>query len=142
MIIVSTSTGDFSFQSTDDVLNFVQTEKNCEIWISGTAKYPCMAICINGKYAAVHYFQNDAGDMWLSYNEKNQKEVTFISSEDAWKPDVNAVIRLRRLFCFPREKSTRRKCGWSSHWRIWICPVSRRARLMSRSRRMCWSILA
>lgn len=49
---------------------------------------------------------------------------------------------LRRLFCFPREKSTRRKCGWSSHWRIWICPVSRRARLMSRSRRMCWSILA
>ena len=103
MIIVSTSTGDFSFQSTDDVLNFVQTEKNCEIWISGTAKYPCMAICINGKYAAVHYFQNDSGDMWLSYNEKNQKEVTFISGEDAWKPDVNAVIRLKHAFLCIRE---------------------------------------
>lgn len=47
---------------------------------------------------------------------------------------------LRRLFCFPREKSTRRRCGWSSRWKIWICPASRRARLMSRSRRMCWSI--
>ena len=46
----------------------------------------------------------------------------------------------RRLFCFPREKSTQRRCGWSSRWKIWICPASRRARLMSRSRRMCWSI--
>lgn len=46
----------------------------------------------------------------------------------------------RRLFCFPREKSTRRRCGWSSRWKIWICPASRRARLMNRSRRMCWSI--
>lgn len=48
--------------------------------------------------------------------------------------------QLRRLFCFPREKSTQRRCGWSSRWKIWICPASRRARLMSRSRRMCWSI--
>lgn len=103
MIIVSTSTGDFSFQSTDDVLNFVQTEKNCEIWISGTAKYPCMAICINGAYATVHYFQNDAGDIWLSYHEKNQKEVTFISGGNVWNPDVRAVIRLKHAFLCIRE---------------------------------------
>ena len=48
----------------------------------------------------------------------------------------------RRLSCFPREKSTRRRFVWSSHWRIWICPGSRRGRPTSRSRRMCWSILA
>ena len=46
----------------------------------------------------------------------------------------------RRLSCFPREKSTRRKCVWSFLWRTWICPGSRRVRLMSRLKRMCWSI--
>ena len=46
----------------------------------------------------------------------------------------------RRLSCFPREKSTRRKYGWSSRWRTWICQGSRRARPMSRLRRMCWNI--
>lgn len=62
-----------------------------------------MAICINGAYATVHYFQNDAGDMWLSYHEKNQKEVTFISGGNVWNPDVRAVIRLKYAFLCIRE---------------------------------------
>ena len=45
---------------------------------------------------------------------------------------------VRRLSCFPREKSTQRRYGWSSHWKIWICPVSRTVQPMSRSKLMCW----
>ena len=50
--------------------------------------------------------------------------------------DIQNLFKERRLFCFPREKSTRRRCGWSSRWKIWICPASRRTRLMNRSGRM------
>lgn len=66
---------------------------------------------------------------------EKQIDAAADASELVFSPEY-----LRRLFCFPREKSTQRRCGWSSRWKIWICPASRRARLMSRSRRMCWSI--
>lgn len=105
MIVVSTDKGDFSFQSADDVLKFIQTtaQENNEIWISGEQSYPCIAVCINGEHAAVNYFQNDAGDMWLSYNEENQEEVTFVAAGEEWEPDVNAVISLSSAFFCVRE---------------------------------------
>ena len=103
--IVSTNRGDFTFQSADDVIKFVQEaeQENNDIWISGEQPYPCMAVCINGEYAAVNFFQNDAGEMWLSYNDKNQKEVTFIAAGDPWEPDANAIITLSDAFLCIRE---------------------------------------
>lgn len=100
MIVVSTDTGDFSFQSVDDVLRFIQTsvQENIELWISGKQSYPCISVCINGEYAAIYYFQNDIGDMWLSYNEGNQEEVTFTVAGEEWTPDVNAIISLNSAF--------------------------------------------
>ena len=47
----------------------------------------------------------------------------------------------RRLSFFPREKSTLKRCGWSSLWRIWICLVFRRVWLMAKLRRMYWKYL-
>lgn len=48
-------------------------------------------------------FQNDTGDIWLSYNDKNQKEVTFIADGNGWKPDADAVIALNDAFSCIRE---------------------------------------
>ena len=103
--IISTNRGDFTFQSADDIIEFIRTEaqKTSDIWISGELPYPCIAVCINGEYAAVNYFQNDAGDMWLSYNDKNQIEVTFIAGGEEWKPDVDAVITLYDAISCIRE---------------------------------------
>lgn len=103
--IISTNRGDFTFQSADDAIEFIRTtpQKTNDLWISGKQQYPCMAVCINGEYAAVNFFQNDAGEMWLSYNEKNLKEVTFIAEGDEWKPDANAVIDLNDAFLCIRE---------------------------------------
>lgn len=103
--VISTNRGDFTFQSADDVIEFIQTsaQENKDIWISGEQPYPCMAICINGQYAAINFFQNDTGEMWLSFNEKNQEEVTFIAEGDEWKPDANAVITLSDAFSCIRE---------------------------------------
>lgn len=103
--IISTSKGDFTFQSTEDVIKFIRTgaQENNDIWISGEQPYPCIAVCINGEYAAVIFFQNDTGDIWLSYNDKNQKEVTFIADGNEWKPDANAIIALSDAYSCIRE---------------------------------------
>ena len=105
MIAVSTDKGNLSFQSVDDVLKFVQTsaQENIELWISGKQPYPCISVCISGEYAAINYFQNDTGDIWLSYNEENQEDVTFMAAGEEWEPDVNAVISINSAFSCIRE---------------------------------------
>lgn len=98
--IVSTNKGESIFQSADDVIKFGQTaaQEKTDIWISGEQTYPCISVCINGKYSAVNFFQNDAGETWLSYNDKNEEETTFIAGEEEWKPNVNAIIALNDVF--------------------------------------------
>ena len=102
---ISTYRGDYTFQSADDVINFIRTAapENNDVWISGEQPYPCIAVCINGEYAAVNFFQNDIGEMWLSYNDKNQKEVTFMAGGDEWSPDIDAIIALNDAFSCIRE---------------------------------------
>ena len=46
----------------------------------------------------------------------------------------------RRLSCFPRARSTRKRFGLSSLWKIWICPNFRMGQPTPRSKTMCWSI--
>ena len=60
---ISTYRGDYTFQSADDVINFIRTaaSENNDVWISGEQPYPCIAVCINGEYVAVNFFQNDTG---------------------------------------------------------------------------------
>ena len=102
---VSTYRGDYTFQSADDVINFIRTAapENNDVWISGEQPYPCITVCINGEYAAVNFFQNDTGEMWLSYNDKNQKEVTFMAGGDEWSPDIDAIIALNDAFSCIRK---------------------------------------
>ena len=47
---------------------------------------------------------------------------------------------LRRLSCFPRVRSTRKRFGLSSLWKIWICPNFKMGQPTPRLRTMCWSI--
>lgn len=105
MGIISTNKGDFIFQSVEDAMEFVQTaaQKKGDLWVSGNNEYPCLAVCTNGQYAAVNFFQNDTGDVWLSYNDKNRKEVTFIADGAEWCPVADAVISLNDAFLCIRE---------------------------------------
>lgn len=103
--IISTDRGDVTFQSTDDAMKFIQSaaQESSDIWVSGEQPYPCLAVCISGEYAAVNFFQNDAGEMWLSYNDKNQEEVTFFVDGGEWNPEVDAIISLNEAFLCIRE---------------------------------------
>ncbi len=49
-------------------------------------------------------------------------------------------VMSRRLSCFPRAKSTRKRFGLSSLWKIWICPNFRMGQPTPSSRTMCWNI--
>lgn len=86
-------------------MKFIQSaaQKSSDIWVSGEQPYPCLAVCVNGEYAAVNFFQNDAGEMWLSYNDKNQEEVTFFVDGGEWNPEVDAIISLNEAILCIRE---------------------------------------
>jgi hypothetical protein len=98
MGIASTNKGDFIFRSV--AIKFVQTavQEKSDLWVSEDDEYPCLAVCTNGQYATVNFYQNDTGDMWLSYNDKNQNEVIFIAGNMEWCPAADAVISLSDAF--------------------------------------------
>lgn len=106
--IVSTNSGNFTFQSTDEVIEFIRTtaQENKDMWISGEQPYPCIAVCINGEYAAVNFFRNEADRVWVSYNDKNTKEVTFdcfVTAGSEWIAAADSVIALNDAFSCIRE---------------------------------------
>ena len=47
---------------------------------------------------------------------------------------------LKRLSCFPRVRSTRKRFGLSSLWKIWICLIFKIRQPTRRLKTMCWSI--
>ena len=91
---ISTNEGDLSFDSVDQAIKIMRgmSREMSEAWISGDNPYPCLAICINGEYAAVNYFQDEDGEICLSYNAENQNEVEFKAGGEEWKPDPDVVI--------------------------------------------------
>ena len=94
MGIISTDKGDIAFQSKTQALEIIRelVKNEKEIWVSGDSKNPCMAICINGEHAAITFFQDEDGGMWLSYNEDNTEAVPFTAGGEEWIPDADAVI--------------------------------------------------
>lgn len=109
MVFISTRKGTFEFRSVNDAVEFVQAaaRKKDTLWISGDEQYPCLAVCTNAPYAAVHFFQgdtsDDAGNIWLSYNENNQEEVIFLAEGAEWRPTADAVISLDDAILCIRE---------------------------------------
>ncbi len=105
MGIISTGKGNIKFQSVNQALEIIkkEIEDEKEIWISSEKEYPSMAICLNGEYAAITYFQSEDGEMWLSYNDNNQKEVTFLAGGEEWSPAPNAVIGINDMLSCVKE---------------------------------------
>ena len=105
MGIVSLGKDNFEINSVDQALQIIKNamSNEKEIWISGDNEYPSMAICLNGEHAAITYFQSEDGGMWLSYNENNQKVVTFFAGGEEWIPEPNAVIGINDMLSCVKE---------------------------------------
>lgn len=118
MIFVSQKNGSVAFQTVDGAMEFVQevVQKKDDIWVSGDEEYPCLAVCTNAPYAAVHFIQSDGGEVWLSYNENNQREVDFLVDDVKWCPTADAVVSLDDAIACVKEFLTTYKKPSCIQW--------------------------
>ena len=102
---ISLGKNNIEFRSVDQALDIIKNamSNEKEIWISGNNVYPSMAICLNGEYAVITYFQSEDGAMWLSYNENNQEVITFVAGGEEWIPEPNAVIEIKDMLSCVKE---------------------------------------
>ena len=103
MGFISNSKRNVDFQTAEQALDIIRealtNEK--EIWINLDKENPCMAICINGEYAAINYFNDE--EMFLSYNKDNMVQVTFLAGGEEWMPDPDVVISINDMFSCVKE---------------------------------------
>ena len=94
MGLICFTDGDYNFQTIDEALNIIKShaKNKDEIWVSGDDKYPCIVVCTNGAFAGITFFENEDGDMYLSFNKDNQVKVDFTAGGEAWLPDPDVVI--------------------------------------------------
>lgn len=95
-MILSNNNGDHDVSSCSEIETLFGKDNGDlldDIWLYGDDEYPSLAILINGKYACVHYFKNDQGDMWQSVGNAPH-EVTFMSNGESSPMPANAVIAL------------------------------------------------
>lgn len=92
-ITVSTMYGDTLCRSKSEVKKIITDSLNNEIWLNIGSEYPCLAILINGKYACIHYFENNNGVSFQSVGNVN-KEVAFIAGGTEWTAPTEAVVTL------------------------------------------------
>lgn len=92
-ITVSTVNGDTVCRSKSEVKKIILNSLNDDIWINIGKDYPCLAILINGKYACIHYFENENGTAFQSVGDVN-KEITFIAGGMEWTAPPESVVTL------------------------------------------------
>lgn len=93
---IASCSGDFECCSWNELDNFIKKSSLNpldDIWLYGTADYPCLAILLNGKDACVHYFLNDKGDMWQSVGY-GDTDVAFLSHGNQLEMPADSVISL------------------------------------------------
>ena len=102
---ISTNEGTFSFETEDDAIEILQrlSQGLNEAWVYDESPYPCMAICLNGKRAAITFFRNEEREMWLSYDPVNQEPVEFTAGGEEWKPASDVVISFEDMLHCVRE---------------------------------------
>lgn len=97
---VSTTNGDIICKSKAEMVEIIKNgaalPNGDEIWVSSNEKaYPCLSILIKGKYACLHYFKNDQGDVWQSRGDFN-KEVTFLEGDREWTAPEYVIVSLEK----------------------------------------------
>jgi hypothetical protein len=102
---ISTYECAFSFETEEDAIEMLQglSQGLNEAWVYDESPYPCMAICLNGKRAAITFFRNEEGEMWLSYDPDNQEPVEFTAGGEEWKPASDVVISFEDMLHCVRE---------------------------------------
>lgn len=103
-ITISTNYGTTICRSKSEVEKIITGSLNNDIWLNIGSEYPCLAILVNGKYACIHYFENNNGVSFQSVGDVN-KEVTFIAGGTEWIAPCESVVTIEEavicaeIFC-------------------------------------------
>ena len=123
---VSTGNGDIVCQSKAEIAEMIKQgaalPQGDEIWVSANENsYPCLSVLVKGKYACVHYFKNDEGDVWQSCGDFN-KEVTFLAGEGdgEWTAPGYVIVPLEKAISCMEEFCDTLECPncieWEALW--------------------------
>lgn len=93
---VSSTKGDRICQSKAEINGIIKKgaalPQGDEIWVSNSGEeYPCLSVLIKGRYACVHYFENDEGDVWQSDGDFDE-EVLFLAGGEEWTAPGYTII--------------------------------------------------
>ena len=123
-IHITSTKGDKICQSKAEIIEIINQgavlPQGDEIWISSTEEeYPCLSILVKDKYACVHYFENEEGNVWQSDGDFNE-EVTFLAGGEEWAaPEytiipIETAINCMEEFC---DTLKRPECiRWEALW--------------------------
>ena len=102
---IATRNGDLTFSSWPEAEEFLcscETEVPDDLWLSGDTEYPCLAIMVNGRFACVHYFLNNNGDMWQSVGCE-ERDITFSVGGEYTEMPANTVVPLEQAIACARQ---------------------------------------
>ena len=94
MGLICFTNSNYNFRTIDEALDIIRSkaQDKDEIWVSDGGKYPCIAVCINGDFAGITFFESEDGNMYLSLNKDNQVKIDFVAGGEEWLPDPDVVI--------------------------------------------------
>ncbi|MCM1507642.1 MAG: Imm1 family immunity protein [Ruminococcus flavefaciens] len=92
VMTVSTNNGDKICQRKSEIKRIILNSTDNDIWISEN-KYPCLVVLVSGKYACIHWFEDENGKMFQSA-EGIGKEVTFIAGGTEWTAPPESVVTI------------------------------------------------
>jgi len=95
-MLVSTENGTVlidSFADIEAVIRRSAARGMAEIWLSGDAHYPAIAILLNGDHACVDFFGTDNDNIKMTLGNYPH-EIMFRAGGEEWLAPANAVISL------------------------------------------------
>lgn len=117
---ISTIQGDQICKTKAEIIEIMKKgaalPKGDEIWISGDEEeYPCLNILVKGKYACVHYFE-DEGDVLQSCGGDLDEEVVFLAGGEEWAASEDAILSLEQAVKCMEEFLDTMECPECIEW--------------------------
>lgn len=118
---LSTTNGDIICQSKEEIEKIIKQgadlPKGDEIWISGDDdKYPCLTIQVKGKYACVHYFEDEDDAVQSVGDEELEEEITFPAGGEEWTAPGYVIIPLKKAIKCMKEFFDTMDCPECIEW--------------------------
>lgn len=118
---LSTTNGDIICQSKEEIEKIIKQgaalPKGDEIWISGEDdEYPCLTILVKGKYACVHYFEDEGDGLQSCGDDDIEDEVVFLAGGEEWTAPEDAIISLKSAVKCMKEFFDTMECPECIEW--------------------------